>query len=53
MNYRVSVFGYLYLNRPEAPGNMGLWDQVFFYFVIKIIFCVNSVVSIKMDSFKY
>ncbi|PAV56196.1 hypothetical protein WR25_09512 [Diploscapter pachys] len=28
MNYRVSIFGFLYLGRPEAPGNMGLWDQL-------------------------
>jgi carboxylesterase type B len=28
MNYRVSVFGFLYLAREEAPGNMGLWDQL-------------------------
>lgn len=28
MNYRVSVFGFLYLGRPEAPGNMGLLDQL-------------------------
>ncbi|RCN49662.1 Carboxylesterase [Ancylostoma caninum] len=27
MNYRVSMLGFLYLGRPEAPGNMGLWDQ--------------------------
>ncbi|MFH4974138.1 hypothetical protein AB6A40_000847 [Gnathostoma spinigerum] len=28
INYRVSVFGFLYLGREEAPGNMGLWDQL-------------------------
>jgi len=28
MNYRVSLFGFLYLNRPEAPGNVGLLDQL-------------------------
>ncbi|KAK0404447.1 hypothetical protein QR680_017458 [Steinernema hermaphroditum] len=28
MNYRVSVFGFLYMAREEAPGNMGLWDQL-------------------------
>ncbi|KAK6019609.1 Carboxylesterase, partial [Ostertagia ostertagi] len=27
MNYRVSVLGFLYLGKREAPGNMGLWDQ--------------------------
>ncbi|KHJ97798.1 acetylcholinesterase family protein [Oesophagostomum dentatum] len=27
MNYRVSMLGFLYLGRSEAPGNMGLWDQ--------------------------
>jgi acetylcholinesterase len=27
MNYRVSLFGFLYLGRDDAPGNMGLWDQ--------------------------
>ncbi|XP_077484531.1 acetylcholinesterase-like [Amblyomma americanum] len=26
-NYRVSVLGFLSLDRPELPGNMGLWDQ--------------------------
>lgn len=33
MQYRVGAFGFLYLNQhfpnsQEAPGNMGLWDQV-------------------------
>ncbi|KAL3072871.1 hypothetical protein niasHS_017845 [Heterodera schachtii] len=28
VNYRVTVFGFLYLAREEAPGNMGLWDQL-------------------------
>ncbi|CAD5234649.1 unnamed protein product [Bursaphelenchus xylophilus] len=28
MNYRVSLFGFIYLGREEAPGNMGLWDQL-------------------------
>ncbi|XP_044004285.1 acetylcholinesterase isoform X2 [Aphidius gifuensis] len=33
MQYRVGAFGFLYLNKyfgnsEEAPGNMGLWDQV-------------------------
>ncbi|CAJ0954004.1 unnamed protein product, partial [Mesorhabditis belari] len=27
MQYRVTIFGFLYLGQPEAPGNMGLWDQ--------------------------
>ncbi|PIO62832.1 Carboxylesterase [Teladorsagia circumcincta] len=27
INYRVSVLGFLYLGKREAPGNMGLWDQ--------------------------
>ncbi|PIO64067.1 Carboxylesterase [Teladorsagia circumcincta] len=27
VNYRVSVLGFLYLGKREAPGNMGLWDQ--------------------------
>ncbi|VDO27909.1 unnamed protein product [Haemonchus placei] len=27
MNYRVSMLGFLYLAKREAPGNMGLWDQ--------------------------
>nr|CDJ96048.1 Carboxylesterase domain containing protein [Haemonchus contortus] len=27
MNYRVSMLGFLYLGKREAPGNMGLWDQ--------------------------
>lgn len=49
MNYRVSVFGYLYLGLPEAPGNMGLWDQVLFYHLL-IFFYIFIVVSIKMDS---
>ncbi|XP_077563345.1 acetylcholinesterase-1-like [Haemaphysalis longicornis] len=26
-NYRVSIFGFLSLDRPELPGNFGLWDQ--------------------------
>lgn len=28
MNYRVSLFGFLYLAAESAPGNMGLWDQL-------------------------
>ncbi|KAI6191725.1 Carboxylic ester hydrolase [Aphelenchoides bicaudatus] len=28
MNYRVSLFGFLYLGKEEAPGNMGLFDQL-------------------------
>ena len=27
MNYRVSMFGFLYLGIEAAPGNAGLWDQ--------------------------
>uniref|UniRef100_A0AC34FFG5 Carboxylic ester hydrolase n=1 Tax=Panagrolaimus sp. ES5 TaxID=591445 RepID=A0AC34FFG5_9BILA len=27
MNYRVSMFGFLYLGIEGAPGNAGLWDQ--------------------------
>ncbi|KAG0417949.1 hypothetical protein HPB47_005225 [Ixodes persulcatus] len=26
-NYRVGIFGFLSIERPELPGNMGLWDQ--------------------------
>ncbi|XP_077564394.1 acetylcholinesterase-like [Haemaphysalis longicornis] len=26
-NYRLSALGFLSLDRPELPGNMGLWDQ--------------------------
>uniref|UniRef100_A0A915D6R2 Acetylcholinesterase n=1 Tax=Ditylenchus dipsaci TaxID=166011 RepID=A0A915D6R2_9BILA len=25
VNYRVNMFGYLYLGRPEVPSNMGVW----------------------------
>lgn len=28
-NYRLSVFGFLDANHTEAPGNLGLWDQLF------------------------
>ncbi|KAI6173497.1 Carboxylic ester hydrolase [Aphelenchoides besseyi] len=28
MNYRVSLFGFLYLGTEQAPGNMGLHDQL-------------------------
>ena len=27
-NHRLGVFGFLYGGGEEAPGNMGLWDQV-------------------------
>ncbi|XP_037516135.1 acetylcholinesterase-like [Rhipicephalus sanguineus] len=26
-DYRVSIFGFLSLGKPELPGNFGLWDQ--------------------------
>ncbi|GMS99366.1 hypothetical protein PENTCL1PPCAC_21541 [Pristionchus entomophagus] len=26
-NYRVSIFGFLFMGTADAPGNMGLWDQ--------------------------
>ncbi|KAL3223134.1 hypothetical protein MRX96_027739 [Rhipicephalus microplus] len=26
-DYRVSIFGFLSLGKPEVPGNFGLWDQ--------------------------
>ncbi|XP_070394219.1 acetylcholinesterase-1-like [Dermacentor albipictus] len=28
-NFRLSVFGFLDANHTEAPGNLGLWDQLF------------------------
>lgn len=28
MQYRLQSFGFLFLDRPEAPGNQGLYDQV-------------------------
>ncbi|VDK30843.1 unnamed protein product [Anisakis simplex] len=28
INYRVGPFGYLYLDHEDAPGNMGMLDQV-------------------------
>jgi len=28
INYRLGIFGYLYLNHELANGNQGLWDQV-------------------------
>jgi len=27
LNYRVSIFGFLFLDHEDAPGNMGLLDQ--------------------------
>lgn len=28
LNYRLGVLGFLSLDTEEAPGNLGLWDQV-------------------------
>lgn len=28
LNYRLGILGFLSLDRKEAPGNMGFWDQV-------------------------
>lgn len=28
INYRLGAFGYLYLNHIDAPGNVGMLDQV-------------------------
>jgi carboxylesterase type B len=30
INYRVGLFGFLTLGIPEAPGNLGILDQVRF-----------------------
>jgi carboxylesterase type B len=27
INYRLGIFGFLYGNRTDAPGNAGFWDQ--------------------------
>ena len=29
MQYRTNMFGFLYMDNYEAPGNMGLLDQVY------------------------
>ena len=34
-NYRLGVFGYLYGESDEAPGNMGHWDQYQALFWVK------------------
>ena len=45
INYRVGPFGYLFMDHDEAPGNMGMLDQVYCTFEFSIIAFLIATVS--------
>ena len=36
LNYRLGVMGFLSLGTEAVPGNLGLWDQVWSFFLKKL-----------------
>lgn len=52
MNYRVSVFGFLYLAREEAPGN-NIFLPKYLPYVFRQHGIVGPIDGFKMGSYKY